>query len=242
MRILNKKMIVSFGLLLFIKPMAHADLTFSPVQLYISGERDQRSTTATLNTKGEKSDRTYEVSVFRWSQDDAGNEVLTPDHELVVNPKALVLKPDGNRVIRFGFRKSIESMNLTQEATWRVKFTEIPSALQKTGMSIALNFSVPVFVGSGFQPDVAFYIKNDANKNNVLHIKNSGTAHFQLTKFNIQDEAGKVLKEVETMKYVLPKREVTIPLDGLDISSKKLKLVIQDAAKKDSPIYDIMGL
>ena len=41
-----------FALLTLIQPEAHADLTISPVQLYISGDRQQLSTTATLNTKG----------------------------------------------------------------------------------------------------------------------------------------------------------------------------------------------
>ena len=239
MRTINNKASLFFALLTFIQPIAHADLTISPVQLYISGEREQRSTTATLNTKGEKSDRTYEVSVFRWSQDEQGNDVLTPDTDLVVNPKALILKPEGNKVIRFGFRQSIAAMNLKQEGTWRVKFNEIPSPLQKTGMSIALNFSVPVFVGSGFQPEMSFYLAHDAKQNTVLKAKNSGTAHFQMTKFSIQDASGKVLKDVDTMKYVLPKREVSIPLEGWNASAKKLKFVMQSDAKKSAVVYDI---
>lgn len=242
MRFVNNQSILLLSLLILIKPIAHADLTISPVQLYITGERDQRSTTATLNTKGEKADRTYEISVFRWSQDEAGNEILTPDTDLVVNPKALILKPDGNKVIRFGFRQSIASMNLKQEGSWRVKFNEMPSPLQKTGMSIALNFSVPVFVGGGFKPDMSFYLKKDTKNKTILHIKNSGSAHFQVTKFSIQDTAGKVLKEFETMKYILPNREAAMPLDGVDITGKKLKFVMQTDSQKGSQIYDIAGL
>ncbi|MGE8557772.1 MULTISPECIES: fimbrial biogenesis chaperone [unclassified Acinetobacter] len=229
-----------FALLTLIAPVAHADLTISPVQLYISGVQQQRSTTANLNTKGEKTDRTYEVSVFRWSQDEQGNDILTPDTELVVNPKALILKPDSNKVIRFGFRQSIEAMNLKQEATWRVKFIEIPSALQKTGMSIALNFSVPVFVGNGFQPDMSFHFVKDSKNNTVLVAKNNGKAHFQMTKFSLQDVSGKVLKDVDMMKYVLPDRQISIPLDGFHPASlKQLKFVMASANSKKSVIYDI---
>lgn len=229
-----------FALLTLIQPEAHADLTISPVQLYISGDRQQRSTTATLNTKGEKTDRTYEISVFRWTQDEQGNDVLTPDTDLVVNPKALILLPESNKVIRFGFRQSIAAMNLKQEGTWRVKFSEIPSPLQKTGMSIALNFSVPVFVGNGFQPDMSFHFVKDEKNNTVLMAKNSGKAHFQITKFSIQDASGKVLKDIDTMKYILPDRQVSIPMDGFNTTSiKGLKFVMASNASKTSVVYDI---
>ena len=226
--------------LFFMQPIAHADLTISPVQLYITGERQQRSTTANLTTMGEKSDRTYELSVFRWMQDEQGNDILTPDTDLVVNPKALILKPDSKKVIRFGFRQPIESMNLKQEETWRVKFTEIPSPLQKTGMNIALNFSVPVFVGSGFKSDVAFRFAKDPQNNTILMAKNSGTAHFQITKFSLQDATGKKLTEVDMMKYILPNHQVSIPLNGYTHrSGQVIKFVMEKEAEKDPVIFNI---
>ena len=240
MRTVKNKNGLLFVLLTFIQPVAHADLTISPVQLYISGEREQRSTTANLNTKNEKTDRAYEISVFHWSQDEQGNDVLTADHELVVNPKALILKPDSNKVIRFGFRQPIDAMNLKQEGTWRVKFSEIPSPLQKTGMSIALNFSIPVFVGNGFKSDMAFYLAKDAENKPVLIAKNNGTAHFQMTKFSIQDATNKTLKHVDMMKYVLSGRQVSIPLNGFNTSTiKGLKFVMVSDTSKKSVIYDI---
>ena len=226
--------------LFFVQSMAHADLTISPVQLYITGERQQRSTTANLTTMGEKSDRTYELSVFRWTQDEEGNEVLTPDTDLVVNPKALILKPDSKKVIRFGFRQPIDAMNLKQEGTWRVKFTEIPSPLQKTGMNIALNFSVPVFVGSGFKSDLTFRFGKDQNNNTTLIAKNNGTAHFQITKFSLQDATGKKLTEVDMMKYILPNHQVTIPLKGYThTSGQAVKFVMEKETEKDPVIFAI---
>ena len=196
--------------LFFVQSMAHADLTISPVQLYITGERQQRSTTANLTTMGEKSDRTYELSVFRWTQDEEGNEVLTPDTDL------------------------------KQEGTWRVKFTEIPSPLQKTGMNIALNFSVPVFVGSGFKSDLTFRFGKDQHNNTTLIAKNNGTAHFQITKFSLQDATGKKLTEVDMMKYILPNHQVTIPLKGYThTSGQAVKFVMEKETEKDPVIFAI---
>jgi len=121
-----------------------------------------------------------------------------------------------------------------------VKFIEIPSALQKTGMSIALNFSVPIFVGNGFQPDMSFHFVKDSKNNTILVAKNSGKAHFQMIKFSLQDASGKVLKDVDMMKYVLPDRQISIPLEGFHPASlKQLKFVMTSANSKKSVIYDI---
>lgn len=237
---ISKYKIIGLCSLLFLQPYAHADLTISPVQLYITGDRGERSTTSTLNTLGEKSDRTYELSVYRWTQDEQGNDILTPDTELVVNPKALIIKPDSKKVIRFGFRQALNTMNLKQEETWRVKFNEIPSPLQKTGMNIALNFSVPIFVGSGFKSDVTFRFAKDAENHTTLIAKNSGTAHFQITKFSLQDATGKKLTEVDMMKYILPNHQVTIPLKGYThASGQAVKFVMEKETQKNPVVFDI---
>ena len=74
----------------------------------------------------------------------------------------------------------------------------------------------------------------------VLIAKNNGTAHFQMTKFSIQDATNKTLKHVDMMKYVLSGRQVSIPLNGFNTSTVKgLKFVMVSDTSKKSVIYDI---
>ena len=176
-----------------------ADITISPVQLYITGERGKSSTTAVINSIGETSERTYEIEVLKWEQDQNGEDVLTPDHTLIVNPENFVLKPDASRTVRFGFKQNIESMQLKKQESWRVRFVEIPSVLNQTGVNIALNFSLPVFVGNGFKPDMVFNLTKNNKNESILVARNNGTAHFQLTNFSIQDKSKNVVKDVNVL-------------------------------------------
>lgn len=241
---LRKKIqvVLALSLCSFYAPV-WADITISPVQLYITGERGQSSTTAVINSMGETSERTYEIEVLKWEQDQNGEDVLTPDHTLIVNPENFVLKPDASRTVRFGFKQNIESMQLKKQESWRVRFVEIPSVLNQTGVNIALNFSLPVFVGNGFKPDMVFNLTKNNKNESILVARNNGTAHFQLTNFSIQDKSKKVVKDVNVLKYILPQRETKINLGKFNPQKiKELNINIAPISDRPSMSFDVQEM
>lgn len=217
---------------LFCMPV-HANVTIFPVQLNIGGEKGQRSTATNLVASSDAKAQSYEVSVFRWSQDASGQDILTPDTELMVNPLSFVLEPGTKRMIRMGFRQPVADMQLKQEAAWRVVFTPLPDAEKSQGIKFNYGFNIPLFAGKGFQADMSFVLVKNANNQPVILAKNAGTAHFQMSEFTLQNTTGKTLYNSSELKYVLPHQQVQLNLKNFTVAAgTPLKLVTKTPDSK----------
>lgn len=231
--ILNKLSCLLVASIGAISAPAHADLSIFPIKLFITGDNGQRTTTMNVISSNEERPQSYEVNVFRWTQDDQGQDVLTPDAELMVNPLSFMLEPNSKRIIRMGFKQPIASMQLQEEAAWRIKFIPLPDAEKAKGLKYAYSFNVPLFAGTNFKPAMSFQLAKNNKNQPVLLAKNSGTAHFQITGFKLQNTAGKDIFTSQVLKYVLPHKQVSFDLNTLAVKPNAgLKLTVQTAGSE----------
>ena len=238
--VLNKLSCLAIALTGLISSTVHADLSIFPIKLFITGENGQRSTTMNIVTSKNEVPKSYEVNVFRWTQDEQGKEILTPDTELTVNPLSFVTEPDSKRTVRMGFKQPIAAMQLQEEAAWRIIFNPLPDAEATKGLKYAYSFNVPVFAGRDFKPDMSFQLATDSKNQSVIIAKNSGTAHFQITGFTLQDTTGKELFSAKELKYVLAHKQATFHLNIPTIKSQSgLKLTVQ-TANAQTLQFDVM--
>lgn len=237
--ILNKLSCLLVACIGAVSAPAHADLSIFPIKLFITGDNGQRTTTMNVISSNEEPLQSYEINVFRWTQDDQGHEVLTPDAELMVNPLSFMLEPNSKRIIRMGFKQPIASMQLQEEAAWRIIFTPLPDAQKAKGLKYAYSFNVPLFAGKDFKPAMSFQLAKNNKNQPVLLAKNSGTAHFQITGFKLQDAAGKDIFNSKELKYVLPHKQVSFDLNTLTVKPDAgLKLTVQTAGS-DTLQFDV---
>lgn len=207
---------------------AHAELSIYPIKHFITGDNGQRSSTMNIISSNEELAKSYEVNVFRWSQDEQGQDVLTPDSSLAVNPLSFVIEPNTKRIIRMGFKQPIASMQLQKEEAWRIIFSPLPDAETAKGLKYAYSFNVPLFAGKDFKPEMAFQLAKDNKNHPVLIAKNSGTAHFQITGFTLQDAAERELFSSKELKYILAHKQATFNLNIPAVKSQTgLKLIVQ---------------
>lgn len=231
--ILNKLSCLLVACIGAVSAPAHADLSIFPIKLFITGDNGQRTTTMNVISSNEEPLQSYEINVFRWTQDDQGHEVLTPDAELMVNPLSFMLEPNSKRIIRMGFKQPIAAMQLQEEAAWRIIFTPLPDAQKAKGLKYAYSFNVPLFAGKDFKPAMSFQLAKNNKNQPVLLAKNSGTAHFQITGFKLQDTAGKDIFNSKELKYVLPHKQVSFDLNTLAVKPDAgLKLTVQTAGSE----------
>ena len=97
------KKIIGFLLLLLCSATLSAGIKFSPIQLYIENSKKQRSTTVNIESTGLKYSKIYEISAFKWQQNERGDDVLVEDKTLLFNPRTFELKPESKQIVRIGF-------------------------------------------------------------------------------------------------------------------------------------------
>jgi fimbrial chaperone protein len=151
----------------------------------------------------------------------------------MINPLSFMLEPNSKRIIRMGFKQPIASMQLQEEAAWRIIFTPLPDAKKAKGLKYAYSFNVPLFAGKDFKPEMSFQLAKNNKNQPVLLAKNSGTAHFQITGLKLQDTAGKDIFNSKELKYVLPRKQVSFDLNTLAVKPDAgLKLTVQTAGSE----------
>jgi len=157
--------------------MAHAaSLQISPVMINLRAT--QAATGISLQNDGDTP--IYgQVRVFLWDQK-GGDDVLTPTDELIASPPVMQIAPKTAQTIRL-VRRSAAAAG--PERQYRVLIDEVPtSAEAREGVSIKLQYSVPVFIAAT-APDVApqlawQFFKRDGAW--FLRVSNSGTLHAQI--------------------------------------------------------------
>lgn len=216
---------------------AYADVAIYPVKMQINGDNRQRTTTINLHASADETPKNYEVHVYKWTQDSNGNDILTPDNQLVISPASFVLEPNSKQVIRMGFKQSISEMNLQNEQAWRIKISPLPDTEKSNGIKYAYGFNVPLFAGKNFKADLSFQLTEDSNNQPVIHAKNIGTGHFQINGFTLQDAKGNRIFTSNEMKYVLAQQQTQLSIPAIK-PQKGLQLIMQ--AANDQPIkFDI---
>ena len=146
-----------------------------------------------------------QVRVMRWSQKD-GEDQLDETRDVLATPPVLQIGPNSEQIVRTALRQTPDA---TQELSYRLIFQEVPqpAAADFTGLRVALRLSVPVFVAPARGKAVAAVSwegRWSTDGKLELTATNRGTAHLQVTDFDVQfSAAGGKLRGIAT-KYVLP--------------------------------------
>lgn len=228
---MNKMLSIVTAIVLFLNiTEVHAEFGMQPTQLYID---KQRSASVNFELTNERQSRIFDVTAVKWSQNSKGEDVYIPDPDVLINPKSFVIKAGKPQVVRVGFSKPVQTMNLKEEATWRILFKEVPPVTDTTSVKFLLNISIPLFVGPQQKANLSHKIEYRANQS-VLILKNNASSHIQIKEINLIDGGGKQVVRLADMKYLLASQQGEFNLGKVKVeSSKGYKLkILTDSQEK----------
>lgn len=211
---MNQKMNIVFSLLccLLCTSNIQANISISPVILEINALNQVRGTTIMLENGMNNPHRSYEITAFSWTQNEKGEDILTPSNDLVINPKTVYLPSGEQRQVRIGFREKLSQMNLAKEKSWRIFFQEIQSPLDDMGIGINIDFSVPLFAQdkpNKSVPNLSCLLQQQKQ----LNLHNLNSTHLKIMHIEIVDENGKTLESFPNMKYILANQSYVLELN-----------------------------
>lgn len=193
----------AFGLaLLILTGLAQAgSFGVSPIRVSLTPQQS----TGMLTVRNQSNEQTVvQVQANAWSQHD-GADVLEESADLIAVPPLFTLPPGGSQVVRVGLRRPPAAEG---ELTYRLLLREVPPppADDFTGLQVALNLSLPVFVlpAGGAQPKLQGGLARDADGTIALQLLNAGNAHVQLQRFELTRPDGSVLNSSALSVYLLP--------------------------------------
>jgi fimbrial chaperone protein len=139
-----------------------------------------------------------------WSQQD-GADVLEPTADLIAVPPLFTLAPGGSQVVRIGLRRPPSPRS---EMTYRLLLREVPPppADDFTGLQVALNLSLPVFVlpSAVAEPEIRLRLARSAEGDAELQLSNAGNAHVQLRQVRLTGPGGDSIEGRGLPIYLLP--------------------------------------
>ncbi len=202
----------------------YAGLKITPIQLYISDVKKQRSATVTLDYSESDQAKIFEVSAVKWGQNAEGEDVLEPDNSVVINPKNFVLQPNSKQIVRVGFT---QMQAPKKEETWRIIFNEIAPTVKESKVNFLFNISVPLFVG--VQEKVKLNFNPVYNGSQLsLNVKNNTNTHVQIKKITILDDKKKEVAVTTDMKYLLNNQQQKFNFGEIKLGDfNKYKLIIE---------------
>lgn len=202
----------------------YAGLKITPIQLYISDVKKQRSATVTLDYNESDQAKIFEVSAVKWGQNAEGEDVLEPDNSVVINPKNFVLQPNSKQIVRVGFT---QMQAPKKEETWRIIFNEIAPTVKESKVNFLFNISVPLFVG--VQEKVKLNFNPIYNGSQLsLNVKNNTNTHVQIKKITILDDKKKEVAVTTDMKYLLNNQQQKFNFGEIKLGDfNKYKLIIE---------------
>lgn len=173
----------------------------SPVR--ISWPEAQRSTALTVSNGGEETQR-IQAEVFRWTRVN-GEDVLTPETALLLNPPLFELAPGGTQIVRLGFRGG-KVPAADNESAYRVFFQEVPREIGVTGtqLRMVLRVGVPVFVPPVAPKPNLQWSGSSLSDALRIQLRNAGNTHARIANLRIIQEPARVEQTVEGFFYVFP--------------------------------------
>ncbi len=154
-------------------------------------------------TNPDASDTTYQLSVFRWSQNPDGTDRLDPTRDVLANPAIFTVKHADQQIIRFGLRTA----SLPIESSYRVILQELPrSAPEVNGIKTLLRISIPLFVPAAQPTTTMRWALRPTAAGATLIARNGGSVHVQITAVQIAAD-GMSKPPIATAKgnfYALP--------------------------------------
>lgn len=141
-----------------------------------------------------------QLRVFRWTQIN-GEDHLEATRDLVLSPPMLELAAGDQQLVRV-IRTAPYPAG---EQAYRILVNELPdaSADAHSGLSFVMEFSVPVFVGSGAPPQLSWSLRAEAGQA-VLDARNAGGMRAQIADVELFDARGtRLTQQAGLFGYVL---------------------------------------
>lgn len=181
-----------------------------PTRLELSATQSAGMLTITNPTAAET---VVQVQVNAWSQRD-GADLLDASRDLIAVPPLFTLRPGASQVVRVGLRRAPEP---DAELTYRLLLREVPPPPAEgfTGLQVALNISLPVFVQAvgGSAPKLHWNLGRGADGLLTLQLSNSGNAHVQLTGVTLTGP-DRTVEGQNLPVYLLPGQSRAWPIDS----------------------------
>jgi fimbrial chaperone protein len=178
------------------------DLEINPVRVNLSTQ--QKSGVIVIRNNSD-TPATIEAKALLWSQADS-KDVLEATRELLVTPPSFVIPAHGTQTVRTALRRSADPAH---ELSYRISFNEIPApaASGVTGLRVALQVGIPVFVKASHGKSVSnaeWKVARAADGKFNVSLKNTGNAHVQVQEFLVMNTSGvDVIAEQRGATYVL---------------------------------------
>jgi len=199
---------LSLALLVAGVPLAVAagDFSVSPLRVEMKGTH--RLEVLTISN-ADDAPLTIQVELKQWTQH-AGEDILEDTHDLLVTPPIFKMPPHGTQVVRIALRRDADPL---RELDYRVLLTEIPAPPAKdfSGMQVALQLSLPIFVAPPVveDSDLGWSAQWLADGSVRITANNSGNAHTRVTDFVLQFDDPERSAHVAVSHYVLPQSTVS---------------------------------
>ena len=147
---------------------------------------------------------TVQTQVVAWTQD-GGEESYADTRDVLTTPPVFTVAPNSEQVVRVALRREPDA---TREVAYRFFFQEIPQATKAEAntLNMALRVGVPLFVAplQKAAGKLEWLIRPQADGKWLVEAANSGTAHVQVTGFEVSVDGWPQQVRVQQMKYVLP--------------------------------------
>ena len=187
--------------LLAAQPAHAGSFSVSPTRIELAP--GQRTAVVTVRN-ADSAPLTIQAQLVAWTQE-AGEESYADTRDILATPPVFTIPPNSEQVIRVALRSAPDA---TIEKAYRVFLQEIPGATKAEGnaLNIALRVGVPLFVSPTQKASGKLEWTARPQADGKLHVEamNSGTAHVQVTGFEVSLEGRPERIHVNQMKYVLP--------------------------------------
>ena len=167
---------VVLGVALGYAPAAAASsFSVNPTQIYLSSSNQTRLVTVTNESA---SVLRFQVTAFKWDQDERGQMQLTPTQDIVFFPALLTLKPKEERRVRVGMTTTAGE----SEKTYRIFVEELPQDepdATTTGVTVLTKMGIPIFLQPARATATAT-LRNVAMSGETVRFElaNLGNVHF----------------------------------------------------------------
>jgi fimbrial chaperone protein len=197
--------LLPLGLALFQAGPAVAEgLSFDPVYIHLTAAAP--STTLKLRNGHDKVMR-YQVSVFSWSQDVAGQQQLAPTSDIVFFPTVFELQPGQQRGVRLGTTAKFGA----EEKTYRILVDEITSSADapadgSISFHLRSRISLPIFLDPATASALARIDSVDLSQSQLsLHLRSTGSAHVKLqsVRVTVLGDSSSVFERSFPVSYLL---------------------------------------
>jgi fimbrial chaperone protein len=177
--------------------------SFSVTPVRVELAQGHRTSVLTLRNPGD-TPLTVQVSLVDWTQSD-GEDRYNATRDVLATPPVFTLAGNSEQIIRVALRRDADA---TRELPYRIFFEEVPQATIRdfNGLNVALRIGVPVFLEpkSAAHSELMWELHSLPDGQLQIDALNRGTAHVQVTDFDLSFDSSQKRVHVGVVKYVLP--------------------------------------